>query len=106
MEVPSRLTFTGKEVDISIVEKLLNCAPTYYPGNQAIKPVSKRQTLDITIASDVAGAVENPSDLWLTIEFSNKSSFALSVLDKAILQNGSYLNDKLLKNFYENSSRM
>ncbi len=45
--MPCRFTFTGKEVDISKVEKLLNC------GNQAIKPV------------DVAGAVENPSDFGL-----------------------------------------
>ena len=37
---------------------------------------------------------ENSDELWLRIEFMDKNSFALSVLDKVILQNRSYLNDK------------
>ena len=105
-EVPCRLTFTGTGDDTSEVEKLLNCAPTnnaifiqsVTPACQLSEPASKRQKIDVSnpiiIASDDDVKTENSDELWLRIEFMDKNSFALSVLDKVILQNGSYLNDK------------
>ena len=106
LEVPFHLTFTGTGDDTSKVEKLLNCAPTnnaifsqsVTPACQLSKAASKRQRIDVSnpiiIASDDDVKTENSDELWLRIEFMDKNSFALSVLDKVILQNGSYLNDK------------
>ena len=98
--------FTGTGDDTSKVEKILNCAPinnaffsqSVTPACQLSEPASKRQKIDasnlISIASDDDVKTVNSDNLWLRIEFMDKNSFALSALDKVILQNGSYLNDK------------
>jgi hypothetical protein len=91
------------------VEQLLNHAPTNItiytksvtPASQPIEPANKYRRLDVNenivyAENYVVIRTENSDDeWWLTIYSLNKKClFTLSMLDKDILQNVSYLNDK------------
>ena len=118
LDVPCRLTFTGIQEDIEKVKKLLEKAPiekalkakgdTEIPVKVSCPPTedcedepnSKRSKIDLSVSEAESSKTklygddhESESSSWITIELPVGLA-VLSTLDKAILLNGSCLNDK------------